>query len=84
MTTIPIPDHLTPLPPRLTMKQVRALVIYWNLGTRRYVDDLRACGVLSSVTPFPSGRRARYDTAAVLRLYDATSARNGPQGDDGD
>lgn len=67
----PLPPHLSPLPARLTFEQVCDLVRFWGYacgrrGGSKYVSDLRACGVLRSVTVFPHGKRARYDSRAVI------------------
>jgi hypothetical protein len=69
MSKPPIPKEMEPLPPLLTFGQVVGLCVFWNLGGRHYVEDLRDLRVIVSVNEFEKGQRARYRAERVLALY---------------
>lgn len=44
---------------------------FWNLGSDKYLRELRDLGVIKSANEFPHGQRARYWADDVLKLYPA-------------
>lgn len=71
---IPLPNHLERRPDVLTCGEVIDILIFWNYcgserSAQRFIEDMRECEQLLSVTPFPSGQRARYAIEDVLKLY---------------